>query len=382
MQRLHLATFLALVAATSAAQGQTSCTDLHEETACTSPASDTPVDGRVLLQMAVEKPASSSAAKGNAAASGALQESRQLPVESHWHSLLQGWASKIVASSHLSARALDDWPIFLGILTVLCCAGGIGGLYVGSMMRSSATGGFGFGYSRSGPEQRTLTGPSLTTSKSVLKQPRPDTSTMQATTSSRYASPPYDSFCLCPNLVVPEGVNSVLLLNFLEAKPGACSDRVIITDQQGGPVLGAYIDRPSPGNVPKTPVVVLTNANQQEVAKCFLRPGKNGLLFELCNKEGRACAVLSLDKGLRDQQWTLRVTSSSANALHVTGQISNTLSATIRDAQGELQAEAEPVQGFPFRAKVRVLSNVDSGLVLCTLLGMGELASSLSGYSS
>eukprot|EP00930_Biecheleria_cincta_P024463 TRINITY_DN1750_c0_g1_i1.p1 TRINITY_DN1750_c0_g1~~TRINITY_DN1750_c0_g1_i1.p1 ORF type:complete len:404 (+),score=67.07 TRINITY_DN1750_c0_g1_i1:156-1367(+) len=370
---LHLLFFLAtcsfLEAAGSAAPGQTRCTDPQKETTCASTASDLPADGRGLLQMASEKPASRAIAMGSPAPSAAPQESLTLPV-GRWHSLLQSWASRIADRSYLQARLPDLGPTLLTVFSVACCLIGCMGIYVGSMMSSS---GGRSANRRSGigaAEQRTLTGPLLT----VQKQPRPD-STQQAQYET-LPSVPDSFFYICPRLVVPSGVNSMLLLNYLEPKPGACADKVLITDQQGSAVLSAYIDRPSPGTIPKNPVVTLMKGNNEEVAKCFLRPGKNGrLLFELCSTNGRACAVLSIDKGLREEQWTLRG-ASTANSLYITGKISKNLTATIRDGQGELKAEAEPVVGTPLRAKVRVYSGVDSGMVLCSLLGMGELVSS------
>lgn len=365
-----LTTFLVLEAAASAAPGQTSCTDPHEETASASTALDPPADSRGLLQMLSEKPTSQSVATGSAAASTAPQESRQPPV-SRWHSLLQSWASRIADSSYLRGRLQGLGPTLLTIFSVACCLLGCFGLYVGSIMRSSAGSSTHRRSGTSAAEQRTLTGPLLTAPKPVQKQPRPD-SIQQA----QYAttSPLAEGFHLCPSLVVPAGVNSMLFLNFLEPKPGAYTDRVLITDQQGGPVLSAYIDRPSPGTIPKTPVLTLMKSNNKEVAQCFLRSGRNGLLLEFCDMENRAGAVLSIDKGIREEQWTLRM-GSAASSLYITGKISKTLTATMRDGQGELKAEAEPVMGTPLKAKVRVYSGVDSGLVLCTLLGMGELVS-------
>lgn len=321
--------------------------------------------------MVVEKPASHPIATGGATASTSPQEDRQLLV-SHWHSLLQSWTSRIAASSHLQTLVQSVGATLLTTLTIIsvlaCCMC----LFVGSLIR----GGWGFRPSASsGAEQRTLTGPLLTAPKTVQRQPRPDSSKQAQYAATNSGA---EGFYLCPSLVVPAGVNSVFLLNFLEPKPGACSDTVRITDLQSNPVLSAYIDRPAPGSTPKHPVVTLMMTNRDEMAKCFLRPGKNGVLYELCNKDGRPCAVLNLDQGFREQKWTLRVSSSPSNALQITGQISNSLNATVKDAQGEVKAEAEPVPGVPCRAKVRIYSGVDCGLVICSLIGMGELASSLS----
>eukprot|EP00930_Biecheleria_cincta_P024464 TRINITY_DN1750_c0_g2_i1.p1 TRINITY_DN1750_c0_g2~~TRINITY_DN1750_c0_g2_i1.p1 ORF type:complete len:362 (+),score=63.60 TRINITY_DN1750_c0_g2_i1:109-1194(+) len=351
---LVLTTFFALEEAASATSG-----------ACTSTASELPADGRGLLQMLGEKQTSHPFSTSRSA-STSPQEGQQLPV-GHWHSLLQGWASRIGASSHLQTLSWGLSSMLLTILAVVSCLACCTGLYTGSMLRDGSwrrPGVF------RGAEQRTLTGPPLNAPRSVSRQPRPDSTKQPKYEKTSSAA---ENFYLCPSLVVPPEVNSVFLLNFLEAKPGACSDKVLITDLQGSPVLAAYIDRPSPGTTPKHPVVTLMMSNMDEMAKCFLRPGKNGLLFELCNQEGRPGAVLSLDQGFHEQKWTLRVCSSAANPLYITGQISNSLSATVRDAQGDLKAEAEPVLGVPLRAKVRIYSGVDCGLVICSLFGMGEL---------
>lgn len=368
---LVLTAFLVLEGAASAAPGQTSCSHAREETACTSTASDLPADGRGLLQMVVEKPASHPIATGSAAARTSPQEGGQLPL-SRWHSLLQGWASRISASSHLQTLVQSVGATLVTVVAVICCLAGCMCLYTGSLLRG------GLGYRPSaygGAEQRTLTGPLLTVPRTVQRQPRPDSSKHAQYAVKTSAA---ESIFLCPSLVVPAGVNSVFLLNFLDPKPGACSDKVLITDLQGNQVLSAYIDRPEPGTIPQHPVVTLMMTNRDEVAKCFFRPGRNGLLFELCNQEGRPGAVLNIDQSFREQKWTLRVCSSTANTLHITGQVSNSLNAIMKDAQGEVQAEAEPVPGVPCRAKVRIYSGVDCGLVICGLLGMGELASSQS----
>eukprot|EP00930_Biecheleria_cincta_P096742 TRINITY_DN8853_c5_g1_i1.p1 TRINITY_DN8853_c5_g1~~TRINITY_DN8853_c5_g1_i1.p1 ORF type:complete len:387 (-),score=54.58 TRINITY_DN8853_c5_g1_i1:5-1165(-) len=368
---LHLlTTFQELESAASAAPAQTSCTNLREGATYASTASEFPLDGRALLQKMVEKPASQTVATGSKAASIEPQESRQLP-EGHLHSLLQGLASRIAGSSHSQTRVRDVSHTLLILLAVASCFFGCAGLYAGSLMRSSRAAG-----------ERFMTRPLQTAQPPPPPHHHhpphqaPQTPGRLRTVSQKQPQPDSTKLCLCPSLVVPAGIKSVLLLDFLEAKTGACSGTPMITNQRGGQVLGSYIERPSPGVVPKHPVVVLKKVNEQDVAKCFLKPGKNGLVFEICNSEGKPSAVLSIDEGIHQQQWTLRVGSSTAIILHITGQISDSLNAIVRDANGEVKAEAEPLAGVPLRATVRVYSGVDTGLVLCSLLGMGELVSS------
>jgi len=367
MQHFVLMPLLLLGAATSAVPGGTSCAELQggatlAADTCTAAVRDILVSGRGLLQVAGTKPPPLTASGVGVATSRTLHTSQRLPSEGGWHSLLQSWVSRLAGRSHIQVHAWLVGPVLLSILALACCLLACSGLAFGSVIRGS----------RGGMAHRAggISADAEQQPRTVQKHARPHTTTKNLQFMLQYSK----HQALCPDLVVPDGNDSILLLNFLEAKPGACSASTLVTDLNNNPVFEAYIDRPSPGTFPKDPVVVL-KARQRVLISGYLRPGQNAPILELCSDLGRT-ARLSVDAGLRDQQWTQHAGNFSSSTAYIVGSISNKLEATVRDDSGYLQAEAEPAKNASLRSCVRVYSGIDTGLMLCSLLGMGELITS------
>lgn len=367
MHHLVLTTLLLWRAVTAAVPEGTSCVEQQQGATlasdiCNAAAKDMLVSGRGLLQVAGTKPTSFTDSGRGVSTSSALQTSQKLPFGGSWHSLLQSWASRLASKSQIQAHAWLMGPMLLSILALACCLLACSGFAFGFVIRGSR-GGVGHhagGVSANSEQQH----------RTAQKHARPHSTPKNQQYTIQYTK----HQVLCPDLVVPDGNDSILLLNFLEATPGVRSASTLVTDLNNNPIFEASINRPSPGTFPTDPVVVL-KAKQRVLISCYLRPGKNAAFLELCSDLGRT-ARLSVDAGFWGQQWAQHVGNPTISMAYIEGSISDRLQASVRDDSGYLQAEAEPVKDALLRSRVRVYSGIDTGLMLCSLLGMGELTTS------
>lgn len=369
MQRFLLTALLLLLLGLVASSQSQSCSEKQEEAAlaaaCASAgASDAglPVAGRGLLQVAGEE---LSLASNKAAA-----------TQGSWQSLLQGYASR-VSGSVLQASHMPAVVSALGIIIiVMCFTAGIAGLVTGRSYASQNPGPAPAKSSKPIGEPQQTSSPAAK-QKSQRQQKNPPRGVVQTARPQNAPAPfQYEVQHLCPELVIPEQLQSVFYLNFVVAEPGPCQADVDITNTKGELILKASINRPAPGSFPTDPVVVLKKGTGEGLARCFLRPGKSGPILRLCDmyqEGGASSAMLDVTMGFREAKWTLRVGNPSTATYTVKGQFSDTLTATVYDGNGVELAEADTRSRG--RSSVRVQSGVDAGLVLCTFLGMGELMS-------
>lgn len=293
-----------------------------------------------------------------------MASSKAAATEGGWRSLLQGYASRLSGSVLQASRTPAVISILGILLIVICSAAGCAGLVAGRTYASENRGQASPQSRKPGAEpQQTLKNPQ----RGVIQTARPQNAPAPSQFEVQY---------LCPELVIPERLQSVFYLDFVEAKPGPCQADLDITNTKGELILKASINRPAPGNFPTEPVVVLKKGSGEGLARCFLRPGKSGPILRLCDmyqEGGASSAMLDVTMGFRESKWTLRVGNPSTATYTVKGQFSDTLSATVYDGNGVELAEADARSRG--RSSVRVQSGVDAGLVLCTFLGMGELMS-------
>lgn len=178
-------------------------------------------------------------------------------------------------------------------------------------------------------------------------------------------------------------------MEFKEATPGACQVDLKIEDHTGRTMFFASINRPAPGTLPKDlkdPVVVLKKATGEGLNRCFFRWAKDDRqaqgrptirICDMKQEAGQNSALLDVKKGYRETTWTIRHGNPVVAEYTIEGHFSNTVWATVKNDKGLQVAAAGAADGKHTAGKcqVSVEQGMDASLVLCALLGMGELES-------
>lgn len=237
-----------------------------------------------------------------------------------------------------------------------------------------------------------INGPTLPVTSSSVPQ-------RQSETRQSPVSSPKD-WCvgyLCPDLVVPEGAESLLAVQMTNRSGTAENTSIDIFDPTSGmQFLQAVIrksssvwDGPNSKLEPAVTLKMLQPVTRSALmrdpkrdkfdrsitAMCFKCQSSNGTAMEICNVKGELYGRLERDSS-RPPRYVLKAGNRGEVEMIFQG-LFNEKAIMVTSEDQDLLADAEP-SSMPFDPsskfyRLRIAANVDAGLVLCCLLCIDEL---------
>jgi len=204
---------------------------------------------------------------------------------------------------------------------------------------------------------------------------------------------------LCPGLVVPHGNECILAVRATRAGSAPAAVVMDVLDLQGKAVLAADMranqrgsNRPGGISMQTSPVITLRTTSPIEPARGRPDPGDGNVLatcrlgdtaafgrsgtMQIYNGEGNLFGTLTKDMPVsRSSRWVFTASNGSTRLIFEGSYFDRTINVT--DENNEQVAETEPwTAPFDSKAyyyKLKVVSDVDVGLMLCGVLSIERL---------